>query len=89
MHIDCIQTEIGSEYTGSWSYTATGKVCQRWDSQHPHRHNLNNSDLFPDRNLANSYCRNPDRKNGSGPWCFTTDPDVEWESCGLPLCLGT
>ena len=20
------------------------------------------------------------------PWCYTTDPDVEWEECGVPTC---
>ncbi|VDI38021.1 Hypothetical predicted protein, partial [Mytilus galloprovincialis] len=22
----------------------------------------------------------------NGPWCFTTDPDVLWEECSIPLC---
>ncbi|VDI40324.1 Hypothetical predicted protein, partial [Mytilus galloprovincialis] len=32
-----------------------------------------------------NYCRNPD-EDPIGPWCFTTDPDVLWEECSIPLC---
>ena len=36
--IDCKKTIKGTEYHGKLSRTKTGKTCQRWDSQSPHKH---------------------------------------------------
>ncbi len=43
---------------------------------------------FPDATVedAANYCRNPD--NGATPWCYTTDPDVRFELCDIPMCAG-
>ena len=43
--------------------------------------------------LLRNYCRNPIDDEGSpiqsgGPWCFTTDTNVEWEYCNVPMCGG-
>ncbi|CAB1323146.1 unnamed protein product, partial [Coregonus sp. 'balchen'] len=38
------------------------------------------------KDLRNNYCRNPDNAI-SGPWCFTTDPNVRHQDCGVPECL--
>ena len=64
-------------------------LCQRWDSQSPHPHNLTDPERFPDVSVeaASNYCRNPDGKP-EGPWCFTDDPFVEWEYCDIPACSG-
>ena len=32
---------MGSEYTGTISTTKSGKTCQIWATQSPHRHKLN------------------------------------------------
>ena len=42
----------------------------------------------PDASLsgAANFCRNPDGEP-HGPWCYTTDPDVRWEYCGIHPCL--
>ena len=40
------------------------------------------------RDVAN-YCRVPawsDPLRASRPWCYTTDPDVKWEHCDIPMC---
>ncbi|XP_056004045.1 uncharacterized protein LOC125661029 [Ostrea edulis] len=75
---ECMYTPNGLDYTGTVSHTQTGIPCQRWDSQTPHPHSLNN--LYKDEN----YCRNPDRS--VGPWCHTQDPDTRWDLCDVPKC---
>lgn len=35
--------------------------------------------------LENNFCRNPDGDAG-GPWCYTTDPAVRFQSCGIKSC---
>ncbi|XP_048253224.1 uncharacterized protein LOC124142598 [Haliotis rufescens] len=74
------------DYKGNMNMTVAGIPCQRWDSQSPHAHSHTNISNFPDDNLqdAANYCRNPDRK--SGQWCFTNDPDVEWQYCPIRVC---
>ena len=63
----------------------TGLECQRWDSQSPHSHS-HSADDFPEKDLslASNYCRNPNGR--SRPWCYTTDPDIEWDYCKLGRC---
>ena len=33
-----------------------------------------------------NYCRNPDSKVKRKVWCYTTDPQGEWEYCDVPTC---
>lgn len=35
--------------------------------------------------LEDNFCRNPDGDPG-GPWCYTTDPAVRFQSCGIKSC---
>ncbi|XP_064877194.1 hepatocyte growth factor-like [Oncorhynchus nerka] len=37
------------------------------------------------KDLNGNFCRNP-KNESSGPWCFTTDPEVRHQECGLPQC---
>ena len=85
---DCIEDLTGRDYAGSRSITASGRVCQRWNSQIPHLHNTTSNDL-PDASLddAANYCRNPDN-SPTGPWCYTLDIDMISETCDIPLCTG-
>lgn len=45
--------------------------------------------FYPERysrdDLRENFCRNPNNDPG-GPWCYTTDPNVRAEECGIPLC---
>ncbi|XP_060536177.1 uncharacterized protein LOC132708084 [Cylas formicarius] len=36
-------------------------------------------------NRIKNYCRNPD-KRPTGPWCYTMNNDLIYESCAIPLC---
>ncbi|KAM9097595.1 hepatocyte growth factor-like protein isoform X1 [Sarcophilus harrisii] len=76
----------GEDYRGSVDYTESGKECQRWDLQYPHKHPYKPS-KYPDKNLDNNYCRNPD--HSERPWCYTTDPLREREFCNIPRCPST
>ncbi|KFP33161.1 Plasminogen, partial [Colius striatus] len=73
----------GQSYRGTTSTTVSGKKCQAWNSMFPHRHEKT-PDRFPDADLRENYCRNPDGDNS--PWCFTTDPSMTWEYCNLRRC---
>jgi len=76
----------GKDYTGSRNFTISALTCQSWNNQVPNQHTFTDSD-FPDVSIkyANNYCRNPDN-SPEGPWCYTIDPDVKREPCGIKLC---
>lgn len=75
----------GEAYNEAVSITSTGKTCQYWSSNFPHRITEFNASL--DKSLEENYCRNPDQ-SPEGPWCFTRDPTVRRESCAIPSCDG-
>jgi len=73
---------------GNVSMTATGEQCQEWSSNTPHEpRSYFTDDKFPDgsRKAAKNYCRNPDDWS-TGVWCYTMDPEKEFEACDVPLC---
>uniref|UniRef100_A0A4W3H445 Kringle domain-containing protein n=1 Tax=Callorhinchus milii TaxID=7868 RepID=A0A4W3H445_CALMI len=39
------------------------------------------------RDLKHNYCRNPNCEKY--PWCYTTDPESQWEYCEIPKCQQT
>jgi len=88
---DCRVDEKGKGYTGIKTTTKSGKQCQQWTSQKPHAHGFHDVSVFPDSSIteAHNYCRNPNGKIGVGPWCYTTDPAVEWESCEISMCAAS
>jgi len=84
---NCMSSPDGRDYVGHTSVTVNGRTCQNWTSQYPHGHSLSNLDFrFPDGSVADAvnYCRNVDAWHG--PWCYTTDPNVRWEPCYVPVC---
>ena len=80
----------GASYRGVVATTVSGRTCQKWTSQQPHEHVNAPEDHDNGFGLGNhAYCRNPDGgPNGheSGPWCYTTDPNVRFELCDIPTC---
>ncbi|KAL3882544.1 hypothetical protein ACJMK2_028880 [Sinanodonta woodiana] len=74
-------------YKGTKSKTEGGIECQRWDSQSPHSHNYTNPEVYPEKSItaAENYCRAIE-KGFNEPWCFTVDPNLRWDYCGIPKC---
>ncbi|XP_074862133.1 hepatocyte growth factor-like protein isoform X2 [Carettochelys insculpta] len=72
----------GKSYRGMQSTTEKGKICQEWRLKFPHDHRFSPS-LW--NGLEANYCRNPDRDE-RGPWCYTTDPAIRHQSCGIKKC---
>ncbi|RXN24706.1 hepatocyte growth factor-like protein [Labeo rohita] len=98
--VECM-TCNGESYRGPMDHTESGRECQRWDLEEPHKH------LFhPKRyethqkvqrdNISQTDFRYPDKglkdnycRNPDGrqrPWCFTTDPSTPWEYCNIKQC---
>ncbi|CAG2244656.1 Plasminogen,Hepatocyte growth factor [Mytilus edulis] len=75
----CRKTAKGTEYKGRISLTQTGRTCQYWERQYPHKHRFSIS-----FKKEHNYCRNPD--NSGQPWCYTNDPTTRWEYCQIPMC---
>ncbi|XP_027249285.1 hepatocyte growth factor isoform X4 [Cricetulus griseus] len=80
--VECM-TCNGESYRGPMDHTESGKTCQRWDHQTPHRHKFL-PERYPDKGFDDNYCRNPDGK--PRPWCYTLDPDTPWEYCSIKMC---
>ena len=77
--IDCQEGKLlGVTYVGSLSVTQSGRTCQSWSSLQPHEHPFT---TMGDHN----HCRNP-VGDPNGVWCHTTDPDMPWEYCSVPIC---
>ena len=82
-----------SDYRGSTSTTASGYACQSWYEQTPHVHDYA-PESYPNAGLdGNNFCRNPDGGKddddgggGGRAWCYTSDPNVVWEYCEVPVC---
>ncbi|KAI8491001.1 hypothetical protein Bbelb_314200 [Branchiostoma belcheri] len=82
--IDCMEDD-GTSYRGTVTVTGTGRTCQRWDRQTPHKHTRTSAN-YPSSGLEQNYCRNPDHEPTL--WCYTTDPGKRWEFCDVPHCDG-
>ncbi|XP_074641248.1 plasminogen-like [Tubulanus polymorphus] len=81
----CSLPDRGIYYTGKHNVTRTGRTCQRWAVDEPHRKvgEASSPSNFPEKDFqkAKNYCRNPD--NGACIWCYTTDPDRRFEYCNV------
>nr|CAB3264947.1 plasminogen-like [Phallusia mammillata] len=85
--IGCFDPADVTGYRGNQNFTHAGTKCQIWDSFTPHAH-IYTSSRFPGKGLGNhNFCRNPD--GDVQPWCFTTDPSINWAYCDVPTCSST
>lgn len=85
----CKVSHLGLDYVGQRVKTDSLVRCQSWTASKPiHKINAAYTDeKFSDfsKKKAKSYCRNPN-SDPLGPWCYTMDPQLINETCGLPLC---
>jgi len=86
---ECRTVPNGKDYAGSLAKTSSGKTCTAWALSNEYV----TSREFPEGNAqdARNKCRNPAwNRNfapyGFGVWCLTTDQNVPWESCNVPMC---
>ncbi|CAH1265180.1 HGF [Branchiostoma lanceolatum] len=77
----------GESYRGDATVTESGLTCQAWDQQTPHTH-IFRPTLYPDSGLEQNFCRNPLGVDAK-PWCYTTDPATEFETCAVNACPTT
>uniref|UniRef100_A0A8D2DJC0 Hepatocyte growth factor-like protein n=1 Tax=Sciurus vulgaris TaxID=55149 RepID=A0A8D2DJC0_SCIVU len=72
----------GVGYRGTVATTAGGLPCQIWRHRFPNDHKYTPTLA---NGLEENFCRNPDG-DPRGPWCYTTNPAVRFQSCGIKSC---
>ncbi|NP_001027864.1 prothrombin precursor [Takifugu rubripes] len=75
----------GLNYAGNVNISKSGIQCQHWKHSFPHPIMREYNASEPDSILQENFCRNPNN-SPDGPWCFTTDPTVQKETCRVPIC---
>lgn len=75
----------GASYRGKVSYTKSGRKCQKWTSQKPHKHTRTPGKRKGRGLGAHNFCRNP-TDDHAGVWCYTVDRRKRWEPCAIPSC---
>merc|ERR1719473_2633071 len=81
------EKDKGKGYRGLVTSTNSGRTCQVWTKDKPHKIDKEPSQ---ENGLGNhNYCRNPDGSEDK-PWCYTMDPspDHKKETCEVPKCTG-
>ena len=77
VNIECLKDREGRAYGGHMNITGSGKPCQMWSKQSPHKHAyVGMGDM--------NFCRTT--VSSMKPWCYTNDPAVEFEYCDIPFC---
>ncbi|XP_029412012.1 hepatocyte growth factor-like protein isoform X2 [Nannospalax galili] len=78
---NCIM-DNGVSYRGTMARTADGLPCQAWSHKFPNDHKYTPT---PKNGLEKNFCRNPDG-DPRGPWCYTINHTVRFQSCGIKSC---
>ncbi|CAG5927518.1 unnamed protein product [Menidia menidia] len=80
---ECI-TGTKDNYRGRRYWTKSNITCQAWSDNNINEHTFY-PERYPGQDLRENFCRNPNNDPG-GPWCYTTDPNVRSEECGITQC---
>jgi len=72
------QLNAGANYKGCQTKTLSGRTCQKWYMQTPHKH----GNSIPNSVHLNS-CANPNHPQDPRIWCYTEDPRVRWQFCQI------
>ena len=81
---NCIKGS-GQFYQGHLNVTQSGIECQPWFTDDPHVQTTPPKGIFPEMRGSKNYCRNPGGTEPV-PWCYTKDPMIRWQHCGLQRC---
>jgi len=68
----------GAGYRGCQTHSRSGRLCQKWTSQSPHRHTRTPSNYGHSGLGDHNFCRNPD--GARTIWCYT-QTGRRWEYC--------
>merc|ERR1712121_153850 len=77
------------EYQGFRAVTASGRKCQQWSADAPHKHSYHMRCDFADGRTqkdVKNFCRTAVWETSYEPWCFTSDSKKRWEYCGIRKC---
>merc|ERR1719424_2235350 len=74
---DCYKGK-GEDYVGLVNMGESGRNCMNWIDQGEYKSTTKGIG-------GHNYCRNPEGSKEK-PWCFTIDPQKEWEYCVVPEC---
>jgi integrin beta 3 len=69
-----------SGYRGKQTKTRSGKTCQAWKEDKPHKRNGREALLKKFPSFVENFCRNSNAEE-STIWCYTTDEKKRWEFC--------
>ena len=77
--------ERGSKYRGTINRTKSGRLCQKWTSQTPQKHNFAPIGKGKRGLGDHNYCRNPN--NSANIWCYNSEgTSPKWQKCIVPVC---
>merc|ERR1712032_1361297 len=81
--LECDETIVdkGQTYRGCQTRTKSGRECQKWSSQTPHGHPFTPEEYYENGIGDHNMCRNPYPDYDPEIWCYTTDPEIDWEYC--------
>jgi len=82
---ECCQTPSCSDYHGTKAETSSGRKCQPWASDSPHKRSKELTvEILQEIYLRENFCRNPNAHHKA--WCYTMDEEKRYEECDIRKC---